>query len=245
MRDLCVGDRKDLLTQLGGLTEQQAFDVESVLEMMPRIALDISCETEGEEGGVQEGDLVSLKAWVTISRDCGKAPTFPHTPHYPVPVEEHFWILLADTTANAVWVSQKLTFTDESAAILAVKKQTREKMEGEGAKEEAIKEGVEEAVRRVKGGGRLVSSKFLAPEEGVYGLTAFCISDVWIGCDKKVNLKLKVGGKRVATILDRSLLLPTPFPLFFFFCYRATFECCCSYRLFFMPLTSFLFFGFF
>ena len=47
---------------------------------------------------------------------------------------------------------------------------------------------------RVKGGSRMVICKFQAPEEGAYSLSTLVFSDCWIGCDKKLPLKLKVGG---------------------------------------------------
>ena len=57
-----------------------------------------------------------------------------------------------------------------------------------------MNERVREAVARVKGGSRMVICKFQAPEEGAYSLSTLVFSDCWIGCDKKLPLKLKVGG---------------------------------------------------
>ncbi|KAG6433937.1 hypothetical protein SASPL_105556 [Salvia splendens] len=54
-----------LLTQFAGFSDAEAQDVEIVLEMMPSILIDLTCETEGEEG-IQEGDIVTMQAWITI-----------------------------------------------------------------------------------------------------------------------------------------------------------------------------------
>lgn len=197
--DLEPADRFEVLTDTGGLSQVEARDVEAVLSLMPRISLEVVCETEAEEG-IQEGDVVTLKAWVSLQRPCGLVAANPHCPYFPVPKEEHFWLLLADSGLNSVWVSQRISFTDEAAATVSASKLIRDAMEGEGAPDGEVKKGVREAVSRVKDGARLVMSKFQAPAEGIYSLTVHCLSDTWIGCDKKVALKVKVAKRsRVGT----------------------------------------------
>eukprot|EP00271_Cylindrocystis_brebissonii_P015506 TRINITY_DN38414_c0_g1_i1.p1 TRINITY_DN38414_c0_g1~~TRINITY_DN38414_c0_g1_i1.p1 ORF type:complete len:712 (+),score=130.13 TRINITY_DN38414_c0_g1_i1:204-2339(+) len=195
LRDMETDARVELLTSVGGLSATETRDVEAVLSMMPTISLDIICETEGEEG-IQEGDVVTLKAWVKLQRPCGLVAAFAHSPHFPVQVEEHYWILLGDVQLNSVWVSQRVSFAgDESAAVAAAGRVVREGLEGRGVAEDEVNRQVKEAMARVKGGERLVMARFQAPEEGVYALSAFCLSDVWIGCDKKTSYKLRVSKK--------------------------------------------------
>ena len=191
LRDLSIEERRELLISKGEFTEAEAADVEAVLQMMPVMSLDVTCETEGEEG-IQEGDIVTMKAWVSLSRGNGLVVGHPHAPYYPYHKDEAYWVLLADTTKNFVWVSHRVSFLDESAAVLAASKSVQESMEGTGASDKEVNVAVKEAVMRVKGGSRLVVVKFQAPAEGSYNLTAFCLSDTWIGCDKKVSLKVKV-----------------------------------------------------
>ncbi|KAG0597531.1 hypothetical protein M758_12G002400 [Ceratodon purpureus] len=211
LRDMSAEDRRELLIAAGGFSEDEAKDVEAVLEIVPNINLDVVCETEGEEG-VQAGDIVTLKAWITLQRPNGLVAAHPHAPYFPYPKDEHYWLLLADTQANSVWVSQRVTFTDETAALSAASKTIQESLEGTGADDTEVAKAVRDAVEKVKSGSRLVMAKFQAPVEGIYNLTAFCLSDTWIGVDRKVNIKLKVlkrsrAGTRVGLAGEETPLL--------------------------------------
>ncbi|KAK9290006.1 hypothetical protein L1049_008169 [Liquidambar formosana] len=59
LRDMTSQERAELLIQVAGFSAAESQDVEMVLEMMPSITIDITCETEGEEG-IQEGDIVTM-----------------------------------------------------------------------------------------------------------------------------------------------------------------------------------------
>lgn len=189
--DMSKGERAALLTQVAGLSEEEARDVELVLEMVPTIEVDIRCETEGEEG-IQEGDVVTMYAWVSLQRRSGLTAALPHAPFFPFHREENFWLLLADTASNNVWLSQKVSFMDEATAITAASKAIQDTQEALGASPKEVGTAVREAVDRVKKGSRLVMGKFQAPAEGNHNLTSFCLCDTWIGCDSKTNFKLKV-----------------------------------------------------
>lgn len=190
-RDMTPDERADLLTQVAGFSNGESHDVEMVLEMMPSVTIDITCETEGEEG-LQEGDIVTMHAWVTLNRGSGLIRALPHCPYFPFDKEENFWLMLADSFSNDVWLSQKVSFMDEATAIIAVSKTIQESKEGSGASAREINVAVKEAIERVKNGSRLVMGKFQAPAEGNYNLSSFCLCDSWIGCDAKSNIKLKV-----------------------------------------------------
>ena len=184
-------ERAELLTQTAGFSSAEIQDVEMVLEMMPSITIVVTCETEGEEG-IQEGDIVTVQAWVTLKRTNGLIGALPHAPYFPFHKEENFWFLLADPVSNNVWFSQKMSFMDEAAAITAASKAIEDTMEGSGASVKETSAAVREAVDKVKAGSRLVMGKLQAPAEGNYNLSCFCLCDSWIGCDKKINLKVKV-----------------------------------------------------
>jgi translocation protein SEC63 len=191
LQDMSLQERAELLTQVAGFSPDCVHDVEMVLEMMPSITIEATCETEGEEG-IQEGDVVTVHAWVTLKRGNGLIGALPHAPCYPFHKEENFWFMLADPVSNNVWFSQKVSFMDEAAAITAASKSIEETMEGSGANVKETSVAVREAVDKVKGGSRLVMGKFQAPAEGNYNLTCYCLCDAWIGCDRKTNLKVKI-----------------------------------------------------
>lgn len=190
-RDMTPDERADLLTQVAGFSNGESHDVEMVLEMMPSVTIDITCETEGEEG-IQEGDIVTMHTWVTLNRGSGMIRALPHCPYFPFDKEENFWLMLADSFSNDVWLSQKVSFMDEATSIIAVSKTIQESKEGSGASAREINVAVKEAIEKVKNGSRLVMGKFQAPAEGNYNLSSFCLCDSWIGCDAKSNIKLKV-----------------------------------------------------
>ncbi|PKU73707.1 dnaJ protein ERDJ2 [Dendrobium catenatum] len=191
LRDMGIQERHELLIQAAGFSDAEAHDTEIVLEMMPSITLEVTCETEGEEG-IQEGDLVTMYAWINLSRRNGLIGALPHSPYYPFHKEENFWLLLADPVSNEVWVSQKVNFMDEAAAITAASKAIQETKEALGASVRDVSSAVIKAIEKVKSGSRLVMGKFQAPAEGTYNLSSYCLCDAWIGCDTKANLKIKV-----------------------------------------------------
>ncbi|KAF3973832.1 hypothetical protein CMV_002765 [Castanea mollissima] len=206
LQEMSLEERSELLAQVAGFSPAEVQDVEMVLEMMPSITVEVTCETEGEEG-IQEGDIVTVHAWVTLKRANGLIGALPHAPYYPFHKEENYWFFLADPGSNNVWFSQKVNFMDEAAAITAASKSIEETMEGSGATVKETSVAVREAIEKVKGGSRLVMGKLQAPAEGNYNLTSYLLCDSWIGCDRKTNLKLKIlkrtrAGSRGGVIAD-------------------------------------------
>ncbi|KHN10493.1 Translocation protein SEC63 like [Glycine soja] len=211
LHDMDSQERADLLIQTGGLSSAEVEDIETVLDMMPSLTLEVTCETEGEEG-IQEGDIVTLHAWINVKRGNSLIGALPHAPYYPFHKEENYWFLLADSVSNNVWFSQKVSFMDEAAAVTAASKAIEESMEGSGANVKETSKVVAEAVEKVKGGSRLVLGKFQAPSEGNYNLTCYCLCDSWLGCDRRTNLKLKVlkrtrAGTRAAVLADEGPIM--------------------------------------
>ncbi|MBA0689940.1 hypothetical protein Goari_007641 [Gossypium aridum] len=191
LRDMTMEDRAQLLTQAAGFSPAEVQDVEMVLEMMPSLTVEVTCETEGEDG-IQEGDVVTVQAWITLERGNGLIGALPHAPYFPFHKEENFWFLLADSVSNNVWFSQKVSFMDEATAITAASKTIQETMEVSGLSAKETSEAVKRTIEKVRGGSRLVMGRFPAPTEGNYNLTCYCLCDSWIGCDKKTNLKVKI-----------------------------------------------------
>lgn len=211
LRDMTLEERAEMLTKTAGFSPTEVEDVEVVLDMMPSITVEIICETEGEEG-IQEGDIVTMQAWVTLKRKNGLIGALPHAPCFPFHKEDNFWLLLADPVSNDVWMSQKVSFMDEATAITAASKAIQEMKEGSGASLKEINASVRAAIEKVRNGSRLVMGKFQAPAEGNYNLTSYCLCDSWIGCDKKTNLKVKVlkrsrAGTRMGSVAEEGPLI--------------------------------------
>ncbi|KAJ6752619.1 SEC63 DOMAIN-CONTAINING [Salix koriyanagi] len=190
-RDMTLQERAELLEQVAGFSSDKVKDVEMVFGMMPSVTVEVRCETEGEEG-IQEGDIVTIQAWITLKRANGLVGALPHAPNFPFHKEENFWFLLADPISNNVWFSLKVNFMDEASAITAASKAIEDSMEGSGASVKETSAAVRETVEKVRSGSRLVMGRFPAPAEGNYNLTCYCLCDSWIGCDKKTNLKVKI-----------------------------------------------------
>ncbi|XP_048421471.1 dnaJ protein ERDJ2A-like [Pyrus x bretschneideri] len=191
LQDMSVEDRAELLSQTAGFSSTEVQDVEMVLQTMPSISIEVKCETEGEDG-IQEGDVVTVNAWVTLKRPNGLIGALPHAPYFPFHKEENFWFLLADSVSNNVWFWQKVNFMDEAAAITAASKAIEDAMEGSEATMKKTSAAIREAVEKVKSGSRPITGKLPAPAEGNYNLTCYCLCDSWIGCDRKTNLKMKI-----------------------------------------------------
>ncbi|XP_051143502.1 dnaJ protein ERDJ2A-like [Andrographis paniculata] len=191
-QDMSMQQRTELLSEAAEFTPLQVEDVEKVMELIPSLTVEVSCETEGEEG-IQEGDIVTFQAWINLNRPNGLIGALPHAPYYPYHKEENFWILLADPSSNAVWFFHKVSsFLDEATAIKTASAAIEEKMEVIGASPKETTAAIKEAVEKVKNGSRLAMGKFLAKAEGNFNLTCYLLCDSWIGCDHKSNLRLKV-----------------------------------------------------
>ncbi|GMH28109.1 hypothetical protein Nepgr_029952 [Nepenthes gracilis] len=191
LRDMTPSERAELLSQTADFSAAEVEDVERVLELMPSLKIEAKCETEGEEG-IQEGDIVTIHAWIKLDRANGLIGALPHATYYPFHKHENFWFLLADSTSNNVWFSQKISFMEEAAAITAASKIIEEAMEVSGANVKETSAAVRDAAEKVKSGSRLVMGKLQAPVEGNYNLTCYCLCDSWIGCDTKTSLKMRI-----------------------------------------------------
>ncbi|KAL3521572.1 hypothetical protein ACH5RR_019721 [Cinchona calisaya] len=203
--EMTVQEHHELLSGVAGFSAAEILDVDKVLGLMPCTTVEVACETEGEDG-IQEGDIVTVQAWVSVKRANGLFKAIPHAPYYPFHKDENYWLLLADSNANNVWFSQKVNFLDEAAAITTASQAIEEKMEVLGATGEETKAAMREAGDRVRSGSRLVMGKFLSPAQGTYNLTCYLLCDSWIGCDKTTSLKLKVS-KRSRTVTQRSRVM--------------------------------------
>ncbi|KAL2529766.1 Molecular chaperone (DnaJ superfamily) [Forsythia ovata] len=82
-------EREELLTQVAGFSANESQDVVTVIEMMFSISIDITSETEGEKG-IQESDIVTMHAWITLHRGNGLIGALSHAPYFPLEKEENF-----------------------------------------------------------------------------------------------------------------------------------------------------------
>lgn len=189
-------ERHELLVQTG-FSVTQVHDIELVLEMMPSITVEVSLETDGEEG-IQEDDFVTMYAWVNLKRGNGLKGALPHAPYFPFYKEENFYLILADPARNEVWMSEKVHFMDEAASVRSASRLIAEIKEMSGATDEEMSEAAKSVAERVRSGSRQVIGKLLAPGEGTYNLTAYCLCDSWISCDAKTDITVTVLKKSMA-----------------------------------------------
>lgn len=111
-RDMKAEDRAELLSQTAGFCAAEIQDVETVLDIMPSVTVEINFGTEDDEG-IQEDDIVTMQGRVTLKRGNGLTRVLPHAPLYPFPKEEYWWLILADENSNKVWYWQRLSFMDD------------------------------------------------------------------------------------------------------------------------------------
>lgn len=190
LRDMSMQERYELLVQTG-FSVTQVHDIELVLEMMPSITVEVSLETDGEEG-IQEDDFVTMYAWVNLKRGNGLKSALPHAPYFPFYKEENFYLLLAYPARNEVWMSEKVHFMDEAASVRSASRLIADIKETLGATDEEMSEAAKSVAERVRNGSRQVIGKLLAPGEGTYNLTAYCLCDSWIGCDAKTDITVTI-----------------------------------------------------
>lgn len=215
---------------MAGLTEAGIADLESALETVPLVCMAASCATEGEEGGVMEGDIVTCSLRVNVARfgakesggGVGLRPEF--APFYPFPRSEEWWAMLADPATNALLIAEKVELKDmpylpdgeevvtkhleadsrKALALIKEKEAKRankasedpeaEKAEKDQESEEEEEDAVVEASEDIQEDAtQLITIRFQAPQAATYNFQAVLMSDFWIGCDRKVNIKLKVG----------------------------------------------------
>jgi len=92
-------EERAVALEVGGLKEGAIGDLETTLGTVPVLAMNASCETEGEEGGIMEGDVVTANVHVRLSRfsaqEAGKGVGSPPSfaPFYPFPRGESWCVL--------------------------------------------------------------------------------------------------------------------------------------------------------
>eukprot|EP00899_Mesostigma_viride_P009350 jgi/Mesvir1/18416/Mv14286-RA.1 len=114
-------EQVEILRSLGRMTDQAIDDVIETLAIVPTVDVEGSCQTDQEEA-ILEGDTVTLRCWVRVSRPKGGMHAFVHSPYYPLPKEEGWWVIFGDSSSNAVYVGQKVLLQDEATALESVRK---------------------------------------------------------------------------------------------------------------------------
>ena len=157
-------------TQLG-LGASQLEDVQGVLGAVPCVTLRATCATEGEDAGeVLEGDLATCHVELLLERLSADGP--PDAAQLLGSKEEGWWLLLADVSSNVLFAAQKVT----PATVRGLT---------------ACRTG--HAGETAAAGALSVDLKFRAPPAGLHLLQVIAMSDFWLGCDRIVPLRLRVG----------------------------------------------------
>eukprot|EP00239_Pterosperma_sp_CCMP1384_P002002 CAMPEP_0197852036 /NCGR_PEP_ID=MMETSP1438-20131217/19509_1 /TAXON_ID=1461541 /ORGANISM="Pterosperma sp., Strain CCMP1384" /LENGTH=695 /DNA_ID=CAMNT_0043465875 /DNA_START=61 /DNA_END=2148 /DNA_ORIENTATION=- len=211
---LSKADRAKVL-ESAEYTSGAVSDMEGFLDMVPviRAAADFAIEEEDEDSEIMEGDIVTCNARVRLNRygcvqkgkGAGAGPGV--APFFPFPKEEKWYALLGDPTQNALFTAQEVLLQEaeyvpglleetsvrtaanvSSSKPSASKKDAEKKPADESDDENAALLNTDAA----EDDSQQIKLTFRAPPHGIYNLQLVLMSDYWIGCDKRVQLKLKV-----------------------------------------------------
>ena len=194
-----------------GVSESGVVEaVESTLSFMPRVYASVSFVVEGPHGeevsDLEAGDIVTCRVQLLVVRPrhlasdfdpatlTGKAP-IAFTPNYPVqPVEEYWYFVLGNPSKNACMAHARRSLLESEVAGA--------KYATAWAAELGIQENILNIASQIKDPfeseysedlGQQVEFKFMAPEPGRHELMLYILPDSWLGCDRALSVKLKIG----------------------------------------------------
>lgn len=106
-RELAEEDRKGL----ENMSESQRADIRECLRIYPEIEVDVKVFVDDDEDDkVYEGDICTIR--VTITRkhmEKGERAGYVHSPHFPFPKKEAFWVILGQMRAGKIMSIEKVT----------------------------------------------------------------------------------------------------------------------------------------
>ena len=106
-RALAEEDRKGL----ENMTESQKADIRECLRIYPEIDVDVKVFVDDDEDDkVYEGDICTIR--VTITRkhlEKGEKAGYVHSPYFPFPKKEAFWVILGQMKAGKIMSIEKVT----------------------------------------------------------------------------------------------------------------------------------------
>lgn len=96
---------------LEAMTESQKADIRECLRIYPQIEADVKVFVDDDEDDkVYEGDICTIR--VTITRkhlEKGEKAGYVHSPHFPFPKKESFWVILGQMRAGKIMSIEKVT----------------------------------------------------------------------------------------------------------------------------------------
>lgn len=132
-----------------------------------------------------ESDEASYTAFVTLERETESGPVV--CPFQPPNKEEVWWLFLIDPATNSILTAVKTQLQTKVGLT-----RFRARLSG-GGKAEDGNECTEDEAKDAAATCQSFKLPFRVPPAGTYNLQLLCMSDHWLGCDRRVALKLKAG----------------------------------------------------
>ena len=96
---------------LESMTESQKADIRECLRIYPEIEVDVKVFVDDDEDDkVYEGDICTIRVSITRKHlEKGERAGYVHSPHFPFPKKEAFWVILGQMRAGKIMSIEKVT----------------------------------------------------------------------------------------------------------------------------------------
>lgn len=133
-----------------------------------------------------ESDEACYSVFVSLEREKESGPVV--CPFQPPNKEEGWWLFLVDPATNALLSVVKAQLQTKVGLT-----RFRARLSGGGKAGDDGQECTEEEAKAAAASSQIFKLPFRVPPAGTYSLQVLCMSDHWLGCDRRVAVKLRAG----------------------------------------------------